>query len=288
MSDNVIAVDWGSSQLRAWQGEKTLALPLGISCLNGLSPCEVFEQHIAPWRNGVATPVVMAGMIGSDAGWQPVPYLPCPVPLHALPARLCEVADNVWIVPGLSVGREDVMRGEETQLLGATQLAPAGCYVMPGTHSKWVQVEGGCVTGFTTAMTGELHHLLMAHSLIGNGLPVQVEDNALFRQGLERGLRAPSLVSELFRHRATRLLGNLPAASVSDALSGLLIGAEVRAMLAAHPVHTHPVKTITLVGSVTLCCRYQQAFAAAGVETCSVSGDRAFLQGIRSILDARR
>ncbi|MDV5140417.1 2-dehydro-3-deoxygalactonokinase [Chimaeribacter arupi] len=282
MSDNVIAVDWGSSQLRAWQGDKTLALPLGISRLNGLSPREVFEQHIAPWRESAATPVLMAGMIGSDAGWQPVPYLPCPVPLRALAARLCEVADNVWIVPGLRAGREEVMRGEETQLLGATQLAPAGCYVMPGTHSKWVQVEDGGVTGFSTAMTGELHHLLMTHSLIGNGLPAQVEDNARFCQGLERGLAAPSLVSELFRHRAARVLGGLPAASVGEALSGVLIGAEVRAMLTARPLHT-----ITLVGSAALCCRYQQAFACAGVDTRSLCGDRAFLQGIRSLLDAR-
>jgi len=283
MKTHVIAVDWGSTHLRAWQGEKTLSLPLGVSRLDGRSPREIFDRHIAPWRESTTTPVVMAGMIGSDAGWQAVPYLPCPLPLQALSSNLCEVAENVWIVPGLKVEGENVMRGEETQLLGAMQLSPAACYVMPGTHSKWVQVVDGQVTGFTTAMTGELHHLLMSHSLIGSGLPQQIDDDAAFREGLMRGLRSPTLVSELFRNRAARVLGNLPATSVSDALSGLLIGAEVSSLLAVHPV-----KAVTLVASTSLSARYQTAFATAHVEVCCVSGDRAFLQGIRSIIDERR
>lgn len=283
MNADLIAVDWGSTHLRAWQGEKTLNLPLGVSRLDGRSPRDIFDRHIAPWRESPATPVMMAGMIGSDAGWQAVPYLPCPLSLQTLSANLCEVAENVWIVPGLKVEGENVMRGEETQLLGAMQLSPDACYVMPGTHSKWVQVANGQVTGFATAMTGELHHLLMAHSLIGNGLPQQIDDDSAFREGLARGLRSPTVVSELFRNRAARVLGKLPATSVSDALSGLLIGAEISAMLA-----TCPVKTVTLVASAALASRYQTAFTAAHVEAHCVSGDRAFLQGIRSILDERR
>lgn len=282
MNANLIAVDWGSTRLRAWQGEKTLDLPLGVSRLDGRSPRDIFDRHIAPWRESPTTPVVMAGMIGSDAGWQPVPYLPCPLSLQTLSANLCEVAQNVWIVPGLKVEGKNVMRGEETQLLGAMQLSPAACYVLPGTHSKWVQVANGQVTGFATAMTGELHYLLMTHSLIGNGLPQQADDDAAFREGLMRGLSSPTLVSELFRNRAARILGKLPAASVSESLSGLLIGAEVSAMLAACPV-----KSVTLVASAALAERYRTAFAAAQVEARCLSGDDAFLQGIRSILDER-
>ncbi|MBN0459527.1 2-dehydro-3-deoxygalactonokinase, partial [Pseudomonas aeruginosa] len=97
-----------------------------------------------------------------------------------------------------------VMRGEETQLLGAWQLMPAECYVMPGTHCKWVQVVGGGVRHFATAMTGELHHLLMTQSLIGKGLPAQQPDDAAFERGLEKGLAQPSLISELFVARAAR------------------------------------------------------------------------------------
>lgn len=77
-----IAVDWGSTQLRGWlirngQCVGTKQLPLGITRLNGRSPADVFAEHVAPWRGAEMLPVLMAGMIGSDAGWQAVPYLAC-------------------------------------------------------------------------------------------------------------------------------------------------------------------------------------------------------------------
>ncbi|MCT4702987.1 2-dehydro-3-deoxygalactonokinase [Enterobacteriaceae bacterium H20N1] len=284
MSENYIAVDWGSTHLRAWlyrdgRCVDSLQLPYGVSRLVEQSAREVFDKYIEPWRIREAMPVVMAGMIGSDAGWQPVPYLACPASLHELSAQLYEVAPQVWIVPGLKTSR-NVMRGEETQLLGAMQLAPAACYVLPGTHSKRVQVANGAVSCFSTAMTGELHHLLMNHSLIGKGLPEQRDDNAAFRAGLQRGLDSPSFVNKLFEARAARVLGELPAESVSDWLSGLLIGAEVMAM--------EPAESVTLVGGETLCLRYKQAFEKAGIAANEIAGDAAFQQGIRSILDARR
>ena len=256
-----------------------------MSRLVDKTPRQVFDTYIAPWRQQSLLPVVMAGMIGSDAGWQPVPYLPCPQSLLALSAHLFAVAEQVWIVPGLKLHREgrcNVMRGEETQLLGAMQLAPASCYVMPGTHSKWVHVANNRVDHFSTAMTGELHHLLMTHSLIGRGLPEQDHDEAAFLAGLRCGLDSPSLVSRLFEARASRLLDELAAEQVSDWLSGLLIGAEVAAMLAEHAA-----TKITLVGSESLCHRYRQALLLAGVTVDEVAGDAAFQHGIRSLLDAR-
>lgn len=290
MSERFIAVDWGSTHLRAWlyrDGEciAQQQQPLGVSRLTDVSACEVFEQYIAPWRQQAQTPVVMAGMIGSDAGWLPVPYLSCPVALHQLSDRLSEVAEQVWIVPGLmqqANGHHSVMRGEETQLLGAMVLAPASCYVMPGTHSKWVRTANDAVQQFATAMTGELHHLLMSQSLIGKGLPAQKENAGAFQAGLQSGLDSPSLVTRLFDARAGRLLGYLPAEHVSEWLSGLLIGAEVAAMLAEHPV-----TGIALVGSESLCRRYRQALDMKGVAAHEVAGDTAFLHGIRRIIDAR-
>lgn len=283
MSENYIAIDWGSTHLRAWlyrngQCVDSLQLPYGVSRLVEQTAREVFDKYIEPWRKRETLPVVMAGMIGSDAGWQPVPYLACPVSLHELSAQLYEVAPEVWIVPGLNTER-NVMRGEETQLLGAMQLAPAACYVLPGTHSKWVQVTNGTVSGFSTAMTGELHHVLMNHSLIGKGLPEQSEDPLAFQAGLQCGLDSPSLVSRLFEARALRVLGEVPSESVSEWLSGLLIGAEVAAMDA--------VENVTLVGGESLCRRYRQVFEKTGVTVSEIAGDTAFQQGIRSILDAR-
>jgi 2-dehydro-3-deoxygalactonokinase len=291
MMENYIAVDWGSTHLRAWHIENgkcinTLNLPCGVTQIAAGEAPEIFARYIAPWRNGSALTVVMAGMIGSEAGWQAVSYLPCPVSLHDIGERLDEVAENVWIVPGLKLEREgeyNVMRGEETQLLGAMSLAPARCYVMPGTHSKWVNVKDGEVVRFDTVMTGELHHLLLSHSLIGKGLPAQQQDDSAFIHGLEKGLNLPSLANQLFATRAAWVLGALPKTSVSDALSGLLIGAEVATLS-----RQHQPQQVTLVASETLSPRYRQAFACLDIDVTECAAEEAFLAGIGRIIDARR
>lgn len=224
----------------------------------------------------------MAGMIGSDAGWQAVPYLDCPAAIDEPLRQLCAVAEGVWIIPGLKIEQDgdfNVMRGEETQLLGACQLAPAECYVLPGTHCKWVQVAGGAVRYFATAMTGELHHLLMTQSLIGKGLTAQQPDDAVFERGLEKGLAQPSLISELFVARAARVLGGLAASSVSDYLSGLLIGAEVATL-----GQRFRTSVITLVGEPALNARYGRAMKARGMTVNSCSGDEALLAGMARIM----
>ncbi|MDG1641236.1 2-dehydro-3-deoxygalactonokinase [Klebsiella huaxiensis] len=288
--NDYIAVDWGSTQLRGWlirngQCVETKQLPLGVTRLNGQLPEEVFQQHLAPWRGPEKLPVLMAGMIGSDAGWQSVPYLPCPAAIDAPGQQLFAVAEGVWIIPGLKIeqaGEYNVMRGEETQLLGAWQLAPAECYVMPGTHCKWVQAERGVVRHFATAMTGELHHLLMTQSLLGKGLTAQLPDDAAFELGLEKGLAQPSLISELFVARAARVLGALAATSVSDYLSGLLIGAEV-AILGQR----YRASTVTLVGDPALNARYRRVMMACGMTVNSCSGDEALLSGMARIMNGQ-
>ena len=285
-----IAVDWGSTQLRGWlirngQCVETKQLPLGITRLNGRSPADVFAEHLAPWRGAQALPVLMAGMIGSDAGWQAVPYLDCPTAIDAPGRQLCAVAEGVWIIPGLKIEQDgdfNVMRGEETQLLGAWQLMPAECYVMPGTHCKWVQVQNGVVRQFATAMTGELHHLLLNHSLLGQQLPAQLPDEAAFALGMEKGLNQPALLSGLFSARAARVLGALAATSVSDYLSGLLIGAEVATFS-----ERYRASRVVLVGEHSLNARYQQAMAARGLAVSCCSGEAAFLSGIARMIDGQ-
>ena len=212
MTSRYIAIDWGSTNLRAWlyQGERCLESrqsEAGVTRLNGHSPAAVFSEITRGWRDG-ATPAVMAGMVGSNVGWQAVPYLPVPVHFSAIGEQLTAVSDKVWIIPGLSVSRDDnhnVMRGEETQLLGARAIAPSSVYVMPGTHCKWVQADRQQINDFRTVMTGELHHLLLRHSLVGAGLPEQVSAPDAFNAGLERGLHSPDILPQLFEVRAALL-----------------------------------------------------------------------------------
>ena len=174
------------------------------------------------------------------------------------------------------------MRGEETQLIGARTLAPSSLYVMPGTHCKWVQADSQQINDFRTVMTGELHHLLLNHSLIGAGLPPQENSADAFAAGLEHGLNAPAVLPQLFEVRASHVLGTLPREQVSEFLSGLLIGAEVASM---RDYVTHQ-QVITLVAGTSLTARYQQAFQAMGCDVTTVAGDTAFQAGIRSIAHA--
>ncbi|ELY7393391.1 2-dehydro-3-deoxygalactonokinase [Cronobacter universalis] len=291
MTSRYIAIDWGSTNLRAWlfQDEQCLESrqsEAGVTRLNGRTPEAVLAQVTAGWRNN-ATPVVMAGMVGSNAGWKIAPYLPCPARFADIGSQLTMVAERVFIIPGLCVSRDDnrnVMRGEETQLLGARELAPAPLYIMPGTHCKWVQADAQQVNDFRTVMTGELHHLLLTHSLIGAGLPEQQQSADAFNAGLEQGAETDAPLTRLFEVRAAHVLGSLAREHVAEFLSGLLIGNEVASQLR----HWQPdsKQPLTLVASPSLASRYQRALALLGYTARALEGDRAFQTGIRSLAHA--
>ena len=288
MTSRYIAIDWGSTNLRAWLYQDDQCLEsrqsaAGVTRLNGESPAAVFSEITRGWRDG-ATPAVLAGMVGSNVGWKVAPYLPVPVDFSAIGQQLTSVGDKVWIIPGLSVSRDanqNVMRGEETQLLGARMIAPSSVYVMPGTHCKWVQADRQQINDFRTVMTGELHYLLLRHSLVGAGLPEQVSAPGAFNAGLERGLHSPDILPQLFEVRASHVLGSLPRAHVGEFLSGLLIGAEVATLS-----ERFRDPQVTIVGGEALANRYQQALSAIGRQTTVVSGDNAFQTGVRSIIHA--
>jgi len=289
MTSRYIAIDWGSTNLRAWLYQDDRCLEsrqseAGVTRLNGKSPEAVLAEVTAGWRDST-TPVVMAGMVGSNVGWKIAPYLPVPAHFSAIGEQLTSVGDKIWIIPGLCVSRDDnhnVMRGEETQLLGARSLSPSSVYVMPGTHCKWVLADGEKIHDFRTVMTGELHHLLLRHSLVGAGLPEQINAPDAFTAGLERGLASPAVLPQLFEVRASHVLGNLPREEVSEFLSGLLIGAEVASMRDFIACE----QAITIVAGSSLTSRYQQAFSAIGRKVATVAGDTAFQAGIRSIAHA--
>lgn len=291
MTSRYIAIDWGSTNLRAWLYQNGECLDSrqsasGVTRLNGQAPETVLNTVTEGWRDA-QTPVLMAGMVGSNAGWMIAPYLPCPTAFSDIGKRLTPVIPNVWIIPGLSVNRDDnhnVIRGEETQLIGASTLAPASLYIMPGTHCKWVQADGGRIHDFRTVMTGELHHLLLSHSLIGVGIVEQEESLEAFDAGLEQGISEDAIIARLFEIRASHLLEALPRAHVSEYLSGLLIGNEVATQLR----HYQPARSapITLVANPKLCARYQRALARLGYHATTLEGDNAFQAGIRSIAHA--
>lgn len=161
----LVGIDWGASARRAY------IIGAGGTCLHKYEDAQGvlatgghFAESLRDLRRhlgiGLRVPVVMSGMVGSAQGWQEVAYLDNSVPLDRLPETLVPVsgAPGCYIVPGYCYhdhGNVDVMRGEETQLLGAHLLKhDDGCYVLPGTHSKWTEVVDGTIARLGTFLDG--------------------------------------------------------------------------------------------------------------------------------------
>jgi 2-dehydro-3-deoxygalactonokinase len=290
-TDGYIAVDWGTTNRRAWRVEKGGAsAEFEDDCGIISVPAGGFGAKVAEIRERLGDlPLVMAGMIGSNRGWVEVPYVRCPAGPEAIAAALHQVpGERAWIVPGLShveQGRGDVMRGEETQLFGAVAagLAPAdGVVCHPGTHNKWAMLEDGRVTRFRTVMTGEMFNLLRQGSILKGWLDTPVVTGDAFRKGVAEGLEGRALTSDLFGVRAGILLGLFDAEEAAARTSGLLIGADIRLGLAEFSS-----QEVVVMGRPELTSLYCEALDVAGVSSRPVDGEAALLAGINAIVEQR-
>ncbi|MFK2878371.1 2-dehydro-3-deoxygalactonokinase [Rhodanobacter hydrolyticus] len=269
----LIALDWGTSSLRAFrfdgmgQLDETRMRPWGIRHLPEGGYDTALADITAGWP---VLPRLACGMVGSRNGWREMPYLDLPASASQLAKAIGAVraADgmDVHLIPGLRDPHgPDVMRGEETQLIGALELHPelaaTSTVILPGTHSKWAAVRDGVVTGFRTQMTGELFAMLRQHSILGATGAEAANDAEAFERGvgMARDSGAAGALSRLFSARALMLDGALAPASVPDYLSGLLIGEEFRAALAdGLACRDTPLQ---LIGEAALCERYRRAAA---------------------------
>jgi 2-dehydro-3-deoxygalactonokinase len=284
-ASTLIAIDWGTTAARAYrldaQGtvrdERSAAL--GISHVRDHRYAEALATLLGDWQADPA-PRLACGMIGSRQGWVEAPYVACPASLDAIAAGIAPVAGTTLaIVPGLLTrdrfGIPDVMRGEETQLVGAVAANEASVLaVLPGTHSKWARVERGHVIDFATYMTGELYAVLLAHSLLGR-MAKRTENTMIgtsFHRGVRRGLEGGELTHAIFGARTLVLGGDLAPPDVDDWLSGVLIGREITDALAwaneEGPGATH----VRIIGNDLLADRYAAALALTGVP--AERGDR--------------
>jgi len=222
-------------------------------------------------------PVIMSGMVGSASGWQEVNYLDASVPLTELPRHLAPVTDPAWagrchIVPGYCYrngAAVDVMRGEETQLLGAVALGKRdGWLVLPGTHSKWVLLRDGVIQSFATYMTGELFAMLSAGGTLSSMMAGDTTDAEGFAAGLNQAARNEPLSNTLFRVRAGVVSRTWPQQQAAAVVSGLLIGGEFAAAAREVPADGNGAG-ITVIGSPALAARYAAAAAHFGLQ-CEV------------------
>jgi 2-dehydro-3-deoxygalactonokinase len=208
-------------------------------------------------------------------GWKEVPYVSGDVPLTDLAQHLTEVASPAGgprplIVPGYCVrdsfGQPDVMRGEETQLLGAVTLGHAtGWFVLPGTHSKWVQLQEGRVRQLHTYMTGELFNLLGQHGTLAAAIGAHAQDwdTETFTEGVKAAANG-ALSRALFGTRARVVTGDMPASHTKAYLSGLLIGTELHDVRRSADA-TGDTGRFKLIGSPELATHYEAAAFQLGL-----------------------
>ena len=314
-----IAVDWGSSNLRAWavtDEDEVIAQASSACGMLGLAADEfedVLRVLINDWLPDDETspmPVLICGMAGARQGWQEAAYLPLPAKktpsrdvLAALSERLTHVTTRdsrlaVAIVPGLCQQQPtyDVMRGEETQLAGLVADQPdySGAVCLPGTHAKWAHLANGAITGFSTFMSGELYKLLsqdsvLKHSVAAGDLTDATQRDA-YLEGIDTALAAPErTTAQLFGIRARDLLDtSLPQSDARKAvfgarLSGLVLGLELAGATAELSDHT----TITLIGDVVLCQRYQVALEHLGYQVTTAANADMILAGLGRIRRGR-
>jgi 2-dehydro-3-deoxygalactonokinase len=271
---HLIAVDWGTSSLRAAciAADGTVleerSSDRGILTVPAGAFPEVLRETCGDWLHRPDALCLVSGMAGSRQGWQETPYCTCPIGFAGLAQALTWVEPGrIALVPGLCfefLGTPDAIRGEEVQVFGAMDLLQLqeGMFVLPGTHSKWVRVVEGRVQSFATFMSGEFYALLRQHSILARTMPA--EDGPLVQSAFLRGVRhaqqARSLLHSAFSARTLVLFDRLPATAIPSYLSGLVIGEELRAR-ALHGTE------VVLIGNPALTDRYALALRTLGGES---------------------
>jgi len=292
-----IAGDWGTTRLRLslCKGERILDTRSGpgISALTA-PPAETVTALTAEWvATHGALPVVLCGMAGSRNGWKETPYVPCPADSASLRRALVrfEAEDlRVSIVPGVScrnrLGAPDVMRGEETQIVGALALRPDlgigdKLLCLPGTHTKWVWVEDGAMRHFLTAMTGELFALLRDHSMLARAGTGGSGAGDGFERGLaiDAALGPASLTHALFAARSRQLIDGASKDWALAFISGLLVGSDVRGAI---ELFGSP-REVILIGDPALTDLYVRALRPGRVDTVPLDGGACSLAGLRAL-----
>ncbi|MBC8996229.1 2-dehydro-3-deoxygalactonokinase [Pseudomonas sp. N40(2020)] len=299
MLAQLIALDWGTTSLRAYKlaaggvvleqrslSSGIMQLPKTPRVINGRECADGFElafdEACGDWLNAQPDlPVIACGMVGSAQGWREAAYCETPANVANLGNSLQTVVSlrgtRVYIVPGVIQRSRlpNVMRGEETQVLGVLQNLPveAGNEVLiglPGSHSKWVEVVDGRITHFDTFMTGEVFAVLSDHSILGRTQQQGATfDGQAFDRGVQVALSADGelgVLSTLFSARTLGLTGELSPTAQADYLSGLMIGHELAALATVqrHRRNSVHLPSIVLIGNAQLCARYSRALDACG------------------------
>ena len=280
-----IAVDWGTSNMRAWamtSGGSVLADVRSDQGMGGLAPdafAPALRQAIAGWDHA-GVPIIACGMVGARQGWIEAPYAQTPCTATPQGFTKPDAGDlDVHIIAGvMQANPADVMRGEETQIAGflARNKNWDGVICLPGTHTKWVHVSADEIVSFQTYMTGDLFAAIAGHTVLRHSVTADGWDDNAFDAGIADAMDRPEkLAARLFSLRAEGLLNAMPNATARARLSGLLIGAEL-AGAKAYWIG----QQIAVIGAGGLSALYVRALAAQSAPATQVKGDAITLAGL--------
>ncbi|NTJ41477.1 2-dehydro-3-deoxygalactonokinase [Agrobacterium larrymoorei] len=296
-----VAVDWGTTSFRLWLisksgevlGERRSSEGMTTAMRTGFA--EVLASHLSALSAPSGLPVVVCGMAGARQGWVEAGYVDVPANLSRVleaATRVPHQQDDVRILPGLAQRTEDapdVMRGEETQLLGALSdnyRSGHQLVCMPGTHSKWVRVQDFSVTGFSTFMTGELFEVISKHSILSHAIAEAgnfAGDLPSFRNAVADAYRNPQMATNrFFTLRSGQLLHGLSATDAKARLSGTLIGLEIAGAHTSAPKES----AVILIGSGGLGELYKAAFDTLSIEFTTIDADDAVRRGLSAAATA--
>lgn len=269
MNNYILCCDWGTSSFRlrlvdsdTYLVKAELLSPTGVAATfrdwkeqNEVNRFDFYSARLQSRIkelaeiNGINTdniPVIVSGMASSSLGMEEIPYADLPFNIDGSQASVRVFEDYngpdtpLIIVSGVK-SNEDVMRGEEAQLIGLIQLNEVKLkeneeyiFVFPGTHSKHILVNGDHMSDFKTFMTGEIFNILSEHSILKDSVSldpsVKLSDPLAleaFAQGVENSAES-SILHTLFTVRTAQLFGKFEKKYNSFYLSGLLIGDELR------------------------------------------------------------
>ncbi len=297
-----IVADWGTTRFRGYLVENEsildrVASDEGVSALRTGQHQAVFLRQCGRWLAAEPqAPVLLVGMVGSREGWVMAPYASCPADAADIARAMIpvELGDGrqAHIVPGLfcepAPGAADVMRGEETLVLGSG--VENGLVCLPGTHPKWILMRGGRIERFATYMTGEMYALLREHSMIGRpatepGDPAGFEMglDAAMRNGGETGAERVGLLHLLFGARAAVVSGRMSPGLLGPYLSGLLTGDEINGALSQF---SRPA-SVTIVAESPRADLYVTALNRRSIATSVKSPQDALISGLALIVRQR-
>ncbi|QUS58626.1 2-dehydro-3-deoxygalactonokinase (plasmid) [Pseudovibrio brasiliensis] len=247
-----------------------------ISTEQGILQCDgKFEEVLRDNLNGLkgfhrGLPVVLSGMITSRNGWVEVPYATLPASAADLSCATKQVTlpnlGPLWFIPGIKAegAQADVMRGEETEILGAIShfnLRDA-TIIIPGSHSKHTIIRDGAIRSFRTYLTGEMFSALTKSTILGAfGSKTCETGCSWFEEGIRIGARqggAGALLNRVFSARSRVLVDGMPEEHAACCLSGLLIGAELSEAIATSQ------DTLWILGNGRLPELYQRGFSVLG------------------------